>query len=147
MAKKNIKLMTDEMSEALAERDINLLIQLIEQGESVNALDGRTGQTLIIWAAKNSYNDFVHYLISKGAKIEQRDYENSTPLMWAASCGNTELVHFLLQGGANPNCRNHNGSNALGEALSGKLFKAINNQPIEQYDEIIKLLIQYGAKE
>jgi ankyrin repeat and SOCS box protein 8 len=144
---KSIKLMTQEMSEAFIQGDINSLVQLIEQGESVNAVNGSTGETLIIWASENSNNDFARFLISKGAKIEQRDYENNTPLMWAAARGNIELVDFLLESGANPNRKNHKGSNALGQALSRKLFSAIQNQPTDQYDEVIKLLIQYGAKE
>lgn len=67
--------------------------------------------------------------------------------MLAAGRGNANLVQLLLDSGANPNRRNHNNWNALDKALSGRLFNAKHNEPIEEYDEVIKILIQYGARE
>jgi ankyrin repeat protein len=140
MTKKR-KLMSKEMSEALIESDISTLVTLIENGESVNGLDGNTGQTLIIWAAENGYKDMARFFLSKGANLEERDVGGNTPLMCAALRGDIELVNLFLESGANPNRRNSSGGNAMFKTIVGR-----NIDPGGKFDEVVNALVQYGAK-
>lgn len=44
-------------------------------------------------------------LIRKGARVDARDKEGTTPLMWAVNRGNLPLIQFLLDAGADVNAK------------------------------------------
>ena len=65
--------------------------------------------SLLFTAAKNGELLKVERLISWGARIHARNYQEETPLHLAASSGNSDLVRMLLKKGANPHSRSQKG--------------------------------------
>jgi ankyrin repeat protein len=77
-------------------------------------------------------------LILAGADVNARDEEGSTPLIVAAQRLDPELVRLLLQSGADVHAR-HYDRNALEWALQLHWE--------ENYEEVVKILREAGAKE
>lgn len=59
------------------------MIELVEAGANVNAIDDET-VTLLHWAAINNRLEIIKYLLDKGAFVDAVGGElQSTPLHWA----------------------------------------------------------------
>ena len=84
----------------------------------------------IVWSGEK---EEVLSVIKKGANLETRDGDGSTPLMRASWVGNIEVVKVLLKEGADVKALNNDGVTALMEASDC------------QYFEVIDELIKYGA--
>ncbi len=114
----NTALLT-HLSEGKVSFDIVRL--LVNAGADVNHKNG-DGYTPIFYAVLNGNEYIARFLISKGAKLNERLPENSipwqyynnaslhdaygggvTPLMIAAALGHTEIVKILLESGADVN--------------------------------------------
>ncbi len=65
--------------------------------------------SLLFTAAKNGELLRVERLISWGARIHARNYQDETPLHLAAGGGNSDLVRMLLKKGADPNATSQKG--------------------------------------
>jgi len=82
----------------------------------------------------------VNLLLSKGADVEARDEEGSTPLIEAASRGGTNDVKMLLERGANANAKDNTGLTAL---IAAACACAVIDMP-DTFDSM-KLLLEKGA--
>lgn len=119
-------------------------------------------------AAYKNNVELMKLLIAKGAKIDERDKQESqlTPLLWACVQGNTEAAILLLSHGANPEMDDYAGKTALiisamkgHEAMVDILLKKgahINNSDDENmtalawacrngHIQIVETLLNYGA--
>jgi ankyrin repeat protein len=56
-------------------------------------------------AARKDMYEILELLLSHGADIQQRGFNDYTPLHWAVGDRNIEAVEFLLSHGADPNAR------------------------------------------
>jgi len=69
---------------------------LVERGADVNAA-GQYGWTALHAAAYQGMNDFIEYLVSKGAKIDQKDQFGQTPLSISLSVLTKDIGARRLQ--------------------------------------------------
>ena len=75
--------------------------QLLEKGESIEARRSYNGATLLDTAASNGHVDVVRLLLEKGANIDTRSDDGATPLTSAAYNDQIDVVKLLLENGAN----------------------------------------------
>jgi ankyrin repeat protein len=92
---------------------------LIAHGASLN----KTGWTPLHYAATGGSVPIVKLFIAKGAAIEARSPNNSTPLMMAAKYGSDEAVAALLAAGADRSAKNDLGMDAAAFATSAGRVK------------------------
>ena len=78
-------------------------------------------ETSLHYACENGRLPIVEYLISKGANINVKDINGSTPLHYAAYFGATEIVEFLLAKGANKNVLDNKGKTPYDLAANAKI--------------------------
>ena len=86
-----------------AARDGNLdeVKDFIEKNPGlINQGDSEYWRTPLHWAALNGRRDVVEYLISKGARINQKDRYHQTPLFWALEKKHNDLAEYLKSHGA-----------------------------------------------
>jgi len=90
--------------------------RLIERGASID----KQGWSPIHYAATGPDTTIVKLLLDKGAPIDARSPNGSTPLMMAAQYGAEASVDLLLQRGADPQLRNERGLSAADLARLAK---------------------------
>jgi len=71
------------------------------------------GASSLMQAAFRGHTEIVRFLLSKGARVNEKDRDAWTPLMFAGSAGRSETVQALLQGGAKVDAEAENGATAL----------------------------------
>jgi ankyrin repeat protein/HEAT repeat protein len=86
-------------------------------------------------AAQGGHVELVQLLLDKGARVQTKSPDGSTPLHLAALQGGFKTVELLLKHGADPNKVNQEGNTSLHMAISGDCDL-----------ETIKLLVESGAK-
>lgn len=75
---------------------------LVQRGAAIN----RAGWTPLHYACSGPDNGVAAWLIERGAEINARSDNGTTPLMMAARYGNGDLVPLLLKAGAEPRAAN-----------------------------------------
>jgi ankyrin repeat protein len=78
------------------------LPQLVAQGAGIE----REGWTPLHYAATGPQPATVAWLLERGARVDTRSPNGTTPLMMAARYGSEESVDLLLRRGADPKLRN-----------------------------------------
>ena len=101
---------------------------LVEAGADRNAL-GRCAKPGLFFAIESHQLRMVEWLLENGARVEQTDEFDATPLMKAVECDDAEAVAILLRAGAN-----------IAAARNGRT--AINGA---QSREVSRLLLEAGA--
>jgi len=101
--------------------------RLLDRGAQLN----RKGWTPLHYAASGPEPKLVSFLLDRGAEIEARSPNGTTPLMMAARYGAYDAAERLLARGADPRARNDLGLGAADfarqgdrEALAAKLAEA-----------------------
>jgi len=117
-----------------SKKDVLAIIKLLlANGAMVNARDG-VGQTALTLAAAVGNVPSLRVLLRAGAYIHTRDKRGNGALMGAVQHHNTDTIKFLLEQGINANARNKEGKTVLAYAKECEA------------DEIVQLLVQYGAR-
>jgi ankyrin repeat protein len=81
---------------------------LLEMGANPNYGDNGGFPSLIAaltCADREDMYEVLDLLLTHGADIQQRGFNDYTPLHWAVAEGNIEAAEYLLARGANPNAR------------------------------------------
>ncbi len=155
----------DELLEAAANGDIDLMRELLDKGVALNAKTPDGWTALMIGASQGSVA-MVKLLLDHGADVNEKNSRGQTPLIFAAHWGHQEIVRLLVDRGADVNAQMHDGWTALidatqmgkgdvaryliekGAAVNAKtengwtaLFAAVEGSHID----IVKLLIGRGA--
>lgn len=107
--------------------------KLLEHHVNVNATD-KNGDTALLINATVDTPSVIDILARHGADVNVRLDNNESILMHAVDEGETDKVAALLKAGADPNRVSKLGTTALALARS------------YEYDDIIKLLVDAGAK-
>lgn len=121
-SKEGSKIKTIEMSifRDKKKKKLEKYISLIKQGRTdefietfkdssiINARD-KTGNTLLIWAVKNTNKEIVKYLLQNGANSNEENDFGNTPLHFAFSNKKYEIVNLLIQNNANEKKKNLRG--------------------------------------
>jgi ankyrin repeat protein len=76
---------------------------LLARGATVDAKDGRRGQTALMWAAAEGHADVVQTLVELGADVHLRLSSGFTPLLFAVREGRSGVVRVLLKAGSDVN--------------------------------------------
>ncbi len=118
-----------------------LVTKLLAQNVDVNAIDPHTGETALSAACSMGHTTYVEQLIQAKANVNLPEGQSGrTPLMEAVMSGNTEIVKMLLDAGADVNAP---------EVLYGQEtgHNALKYAQENHHDDIVKLLLEKGAKE
>jgi ankyrin repeat protein len=106
------------LSQAVADDDLELVIELIAKGADVNEKEGNSSNTTAIFLAVGDGNlKIVETLLNFGAKVNVRDEERQTPLMNLDEDASAELVRLLVKHGAKVNSIDEEGNTALIHAV------------------------------
>ncbi|KFM56677.1 Ankyrin repeat and SAM domain-containing protein 6, partial [Stegodyphus mimosarum] len=87
---------------------------LLENPNSINAVDPHDDTTPLMLAAASGHLDIVKELISSGADINAQDPTNGwTALMFSVFRRQSDVVHFLIEKGASLDIHSSNGCSVL----------------------------------
>ncbi|UCH65991.1 MAG: ankyrin repeat domain-containing protein, partial [Ignavibacterium sp.] len=128
----------DDLSKAVAEKDIERITELLDGGLNVDIQPEDTPVTVLILACSYpGYEEVVSLLISREADVNFRGKEGKTPLMWAASnsYGSTKL---LLENGADVKAKADDGMTAFIQATLGVQSKRVTT-------DVLDLMLEKGA--
>jgi hypothetical protein len=95
------------MMAALRDQDA-WVTRLLEKGASISGTvdQGQRGWTPLHYAATSPGARALAVLLARGAPVDARSPNGTTPLMMAAQYGSEDAVNALLKQGANPSLRN-----------------------------------------
>lgn len=99
-------------------------------------------QQAFLWACGYGQDAVVELLLQRGAQIATPDEDGQTGLHWAAIGGNPSTVRLLVARKAPLEGRNKYGGTVLGQAL----WSAGHGGDADDYEEIVKTLIDAGAQ-
>jgi len=75
---------------------VRLLLDAGEDPNRYNPVGGHSHTTPLHQAAGAGYEELVHLLVERGAKLDQKDILwHATPAAWAQYAGNTEIAQYL----------------------------------------------------
>ena len=106
--------------QAIAQNDLNLVIQAVQKGSLINATD-RFGHSPIHYAAYKGNARIVDYLLNNGGNPNIRGRHQSTPLHSAAWGRNIQVLELLLEDGAEVDAKTDEGETpGMTAALRGE---------------------------
>ena len=121
--------------------DAKMIQLLLDAGADINAHDDESpytdAETALIKAAKGGYVSAVQVLVTRGAKVDDRNCLGETALMVAAEVGAAETARLLLDSGADVNARDKHGMTALMLAFDDR----------ETVEALLRKRIDYQAKD
>lgn len=124
-------------------QDVNEVKKVIKSKVDANLTD-EEGRSIFGVACGGGFGgniEIVKHLLENGADINIGHKEsNYTPLMGASRFGKFKVVKFLLENGADATIKSKSGVTAL-DLISERF-----DIPEERKNEIISLLLKYGAK-
>lgn len=128
-----ISLAQQQWINAIAERNNNLLRQLLgNKSININAQDAE-GKTALMVAAIHGDGDLTNTLLGYGSRIDLTNHRGGTALMYAAARNQLPAIRQLVSHRADMNIRAENGWTAL------TLAAAKGN------DDIVRYLLDHGA--
>lgn len=86
-----------------SDSDLSFSARLIKRGSNVDAVDTRTGNSLLHRAALEGMEAAAIFLVHHGAITNHKNRQEETPIHIAAKKGLHRLVEVLLRNGADPN--------------------------------------------
>ena len=130
--KNNIKISNDDLLDAAAEGNIEIVRFILRKGADINTKNN-IGGTALMLAAENGNTEIVNLLLDKGADINSKDKDGWGALIFAAQNGHTEIITLLLDKGVDINLKTNIGTTTL-------MFAAKNG-----HTETVTLLLDKGS--
>lgn len=122
----------NDMVQGAKNNSVGIMERGFIEGDSPNSRS-REGDPVLIIVAENGYELGVRYLISRGARINDKGLNSRTPLGVAAAAGYDTILVHLLKAGADPD--------KTGLRREVPLIRAARNGHLEA----VKVLIENGA--
>ena len=109
-----------------------VITEIDRNTDLLGAIDPKK-RTVLYLAARCGFDDLVETLVRKGANVNHRQIDNSTPLHVAAFYGQSEIVNVLLVYGADPTLKNNHKNTPVEESSSliKKIFEDYKKNPFE----------------
>jgi len=104
---------SEEIKNIIQSGDLARLQALAEKDPARLQFKDDRGQTLLHGAAAAGQMDIARWLIERGAEVDARTVEKSTPLMYAALGGKGDMARLLIARGADLEARNSKERTAL----------------------------------
>lgn len=92
---------------------LGLLRKLVDAGSDVHATLRDEKRNSLMLAAAGGFDDIVKFLLSRGARINDRDYEGETALCQAIKHGHSSTCGLLFAAGADIHSETSNGMSAI----------------------------------
>jgi ankyrin repeat protein len=92
--------------------DLGVVEELIREGASVKARDGK-GRTALLAATQGDYISVARALIAAGADVNTKDNIEDSPYLYAGAEGRNEILKMTLAAGADLKSVNRYGGTAL----------------------------------
>lgn len=115
-----------------------VLKQFISKGANIYNKTKEKGYNVFMFSVAYGYLETVKLLLNYNFDINERDFEEFTPLHLAIVNSQPEIVKLLLESGANINLKDYRNRSVL--------LMAANNCDEYDIEKIIKMLIDKGAK-
>jgi hypothetical protein len=116
---------------ALARGDNAAALRMIEAGADLEAKDGPAGASVLHYAVMKGRMPLIDLLISRGADVNSRTRNGTTPLHTAVAYARREVAELLIENGADVNARSTGGATPLAlalEARNGPLGEALKER-------------------
>ena len=97
-------------------QDAKYVLDWLDSGGHIEARHPVNHDTVLTLACAVGASTLVSALVERGADVEARAKNETTPLMYAAFGGHAEIVRTLLSGGARVDAVNGDGRTALSDA-------------------------------
>ena len=104
----------------VAKGDFEAARKLIEQGADIEAKDPGTGASVLHYAVMRGNPDILQYLLSKGADVNSRTKNGTTPLHTAVLYNRYEVAEMLLNKGADVDAKSSSGATPLAIATAAR---------------------------
>lgn len=124
---------TEVLVKAAWNNNLVLVKNLLAQNVNVNAKN-KYGTTALMAAAQNGNDNLIKLLLKSGADVNVKNNHGRSALM-LADYSSTETIKVLLENKADVDSRNKYGATTLMLVASS----------YDNYFEVVKLLIKYGA--
>jgi len=100
---------------AVRYNELEKIKKWIKEGDDIHARDEKIGRTAFYLAVRLEHPEVAEFLIEKGAKINDRDNDDRTPLMSSLfiNDNNTKIVQLLLSHGADKTLQDKKGKTAF----------------------------------
>jgi hypothetical protein len=121
----------NDLQEAIQIGDLNKVIELLDNGESIEVPNFANNAPLLV-ATIYGHENIVRFLLSRGANLEAKDFYGFTALHAATAKGLVRIAKILLENGADIEAQNNDGGTPLHVAA-------------EYNGTAIDLLLFYGA--
>ena len=121
---------------------------ILERGVSVEARNGRDGQTPLYTACESGHLEVARLLLDRGADIEATCHSGQRSLMIAASCGYLDCLWELIAAGCELDATEAQGMTALLWAVEASRAAAVDhvrNPGTTGMAEIVGVLLEAGA--
>ena len=112
------------LHEAIAKGDYATALKMIDRGADIEAKDPGAGASVLHFAVMMGKLPVVDLLLTRGADVNSRTRNGTTPLHTAVLYARLEVAEFLVEKGADINARSASGATPLALAI------AANNEPI-----------------
>ena len=101
-----------ELIEAAGRNDTAMITQLLDQGASVQAQDGK-GRTPLLLVVDRNHVESANLLIEAGADVNAQDHQLDSPLLLAGARGYLEILTLILEANPDFTIYNRYGGTAL----------------------------------
>ncbi|GJL69615.1 MAG: hypothetical protein NPIRA06_22500 [Nitrospirales bacterium] len=88
--------LNEALFEAVGRNDVAMVRQLLNQGASIHAQDGK-GQTALLVAVDRNHVESAKVLIEAGADVNAQDRQLDSPFLLAGARGYLEIVKLTLE--------------------------------------------------
>ena len=112
------------LHDAISRGDYASALKMIDRGADIEAKDPGAGASVLHYAVMTGKLPIIDLLLSRGADVNSRTRNGTTPLHTAVLYARLEVVEFLVEKGADVNAQSTSGTTPLAVAIAAK------NEPI-----------------